>query len=214
MAESQSIKAFITYEGLPLKSGGGHHLWSKLADQVYGSILNFLKSYTDTQFAGSVSIELSEFSFKNLLKYSLKLGIPSISWTSYPKTGLKVSYRILSNKKLDWYLDFISNHDEMTLCVLWKFKFINFNSREVLPGQMEIPILDFRMHNSQIYLRLSSIKSTASVWFAFPFDELTEDNLKYLDGIQKTLPFKFSKHSWRLWKRSKNDNWTPRKILI
>lgn len=79
---------------------------------------------------------------------------------------------------------------------------------------MEIPILDFRMHNSQIYLRLSSIKSTASVWFAFPFDELTEDNLKYLDGIQKTLPFKFSKHSWRLWKRSKNDNWTPRKILI
>ena len=214
MAESQSIKAFITYEGLPLKSGGGHHLGSKLADQVYGSTLNFLKSYTDTQFARSVSIELSEFSFKNLLKYSLKLGIPSFSWTSYPKNGLEVSYRILSNKKLDWYLDFISNHDEMTLCVLWKFKFINFNSREVLPGQMEIPILDFRMHNSQIYLRLSSIKSTASVWFAFPFDELTEDNLKYLDGIQKTLPFKFSKHSWRLWKRSNNDNWTPRKILI
>jgi hypothetical protein len=214
MAELKSIKAFITYEGLPLKSGGGHNLGAKQADKVYGSMLNFLKLYADTQFDNCVSIELSEFNLKNLLKYSLKLGMPSFSWTSYPKNGLKVSYRGLPNKKLDWYLDFTSNHDEMTLCVLWKFKFIDANSREILPGQTEIPILDFRMHNSQIYLRLSSIKSTASVWFAFPFDELTEDNFKYLDGIQKTLPFKFSKHSWRLWKKSKNDNWTPGKILM
>jgi hypothetical protein len=208
------MKAFITYEGLPLKSGGGHHLGSKPANQVYGSMLNFLECYADTQFARGVSIELSEFSLKNLFKYSLKLGIPSFSWVSYPKKGLKVTYKMLSNKKLDRYLNFISNHDEMTLCVLWQFKLIDPNSRELLPGQMEIPVLDFRMHNSQIYLRSSAIKSTASVWFAFPFEELAKDNLKYLDGVQKALPFKFSKHSWRLWKRSKNDNWIPRKISV
>lgn len=208
------MKAFITYEGLPLKSGGAHHLGAKPASQVYASILNFLESYADTKFARSVYIELSEFSLKNLFKYSLKLGIPSFSWVSYPKIGLKVTYHMLSNKKLERYLDFISNHDEMTLCVLWHFKFIDPNSRELLPGQTEIPVLDFRMQNSQLYLRSSSIKSTASVWFAFPFEELAEDNLTYIDGIQKTLPFKFSKHSLRLWKRSKNDNWIPSKISV
>lgn len=75
MTELHAIKAFITYDGLPLKSGGVHHLGTKSVNQVYTSVLNFLKSYADTQIADKIYISLSEFNLKNLFKYSLKLGL-------------------------------------------------------------------------------------------------------------------------------------------
>lgn len=205
------MKAFITYDGLPLNSGGAHQL-AKPPKEVYASMLNFLQLYTDSKGADRVAVQLVDFSFRNIIKYSLRFGLPSFNWNNYLANGIKdISWNVYL-RKIDYYVDQIVQHQELGLSVYWKFNFIDLHTKKVLPGQSELPVLDVRLENSRVYLRLSATKSTASVWFAFPFDHLTDDNLKYIEGIQENLPFKFSKHSWRLWNKSKSSNWIPKKI--
>ena len=206
------MKAFITYEGLPLNSGGAHQLAAKPLTEVYASMIDFLQLYTDTKGADRVRVQLGDFSFKNIIKYSLRFGLPSFDWNNYLASGMKDIYWNVCLRKIEYYVNQIVRHQELDLSVYWRFNFIDPRTRKVLPGQSELPVLDVRLENSRVYLWLSATKSTASVWFAFPFDHLTDDNLEYIEGIQEALPFKFSKHSWRLWNKSKNDNWIPKKI--
>ncbi|ATP55627.1 hypothetical protein CPT03_03660 [Pedobacter ginsengisoli] len=206
------MKAFITYEGLPLNSGGAHQLPAKPLTEVCASMLNFLQLYTDTQGADRVRVQLVDFSFRNIIKYSLRFGFPSFDWNNYLANGIKDTYWNVYLRKIEYYVDQIVSHRELGLSVYWRFNFIDPRTRRVLPGQSELPVLDARLENSRVYLWLSATKSTASVWFAFPFDHLTDDNLKYIEGIQETLPFKFSKRFWRLWNKSDNGKWIPKKI--
>ncbi|MEZ2337265.1 hypothetical protein AB6735_16590 [Mucilaginibacter sp. RCC_168] len=206
------MEAFITYDGLPLSSGGAHHLRTKSPHQIYASTFTFLEKYTDSIYADKVYIQQLKFNLKTALKYSLKFGMPSFEWNNFLANGLKVVYWPIYSKNLDKHINHIAETDELSLHILWKFKFIDFNSKEILPGQNEIPNIDIRLSNSQIYISLSALKSTASAWFAFPFSSLTADNLLYIQGIQELLPFKFSKYSWRLWKKSKSGKWIPEKF--
>jgi hypothetical protein len=72
----------------------------------------------------------------------------------------------------------------------------------------QIPVIDFRLQNSRIYLRLQQ-RSTISIWFVFPFEELNETSRQYLAALSAALPFRPSDKHWRLWKKSKAGNWNP-----
>jgi len=200
------MKSFITYEGLPISSGGGHHLGSKSPRVIYNRVLDFVKSYTDDLGADTAHFELTKFEFGKIIKYSLKFGLPEYDWFQ------KIIRWRASNNEINRYLTDSIDRQHLRLCILWRFKFVNFVTKEVLPGQTTIPVIDFRQHNSQMYLRLSPTNSTASVWFAFPFEDLAGEHLDYINGIQNKLPFKLSKQHWRLWKLSNNHHWSPQKI--
>ena len=205
---------FITYEGLPLKSGGAHHLGRTPPAIVYTSVCSFLSQYTDTTQPKYVKIELTDFKFTKLLKHSLKFGIPSFNLDHLLANGQARFHWKSAAKNIEAAIAYCTDKHELSIAVLWKFLFIDEIERSVLPGQSELPILDERMHNSQLYLRLSAKRSTISVWFALPFDTLSARNIKYITGIQSVLPFKFSEHCWRQWTLSKNGNWIPKKIKI
>lgn len=100
----------------------------------------------------------------------------------------------------------------LVLSFEWRFLFTK--DGKVLPGQDDMPLLDDRLGNSmsRFYLRLGSKQSSASVWFVFPFEKLDEKNQSFIKTIVKDLPFKLSDKHWRLWRKSKNDNWLPSKI--
>jgi hypothetical protein len=63
---------------------------------------------------------------------------------------------------IDKALELLYDEPQAILSILWKFKFIDPVSRQVIPSQEMIPILDERVVNSQIYTRLSGAKSTIS----------------------------------------------------
>ena len=64
-----------------------------------------------------------------------------------------------------------------------------------------------------MYLRISE-KSTVSVWFAFPFEEIHQCEKEFIEDLKLNLPFKISDKHWRIWKYSKEGNWIARKIEI
>ncbi|HEY2582972.1 MAG TPA: hypothetical protein VGI43_14250 [Mucilaginibacter sp.] len=207
------MKSFISYDGLPISSGGAHHIRSKHPKLIYESLINFLDIYADVLDADA-HLELKKFKWSNIIKYSLKFGIPEFDWNNFLANGQKsVRWRVYQ-KGVDFLIENSSSHQDLRLCILWKFQFVNTITREVLPNQTKIPVIDFRQHNSQLYLRLSQDSSTVSAWFTLPFEDLTTENLNYIDGIRNILPFKLSNKSWRFWTLSKNHHWIPKKISI
>lgn len=200
------MNGFITYDGLPLKSGGAHHLGSKPTKLIYAGIDSFLNKYTNSKKPHYLIVELSTLKLSRIIKYSLKFGMPYF--------GQGRVYWHASIIDIDLLIEKIAQTDELLLSILWRFRFIDLISGQVLPGQSEMPVLDERIHNSQLYLRLSTKKSTLSTWFALPFNTLSDSSLKYIKGMQMDLPFKFSEQSWRLWKQSKDNHWIPKKLKI
>jgi hypothetical protein len=137
----EGMKAFITYEGLPLNSGGAHQLVAKPPTEVYASMLNFLQLHTDTKGADRVTVQLKDFSYRNIIKYSLKFGLPSFDWNNYLANGMKdVSWNVYL-RKIDYYVDQIVQHQELGLSVYWRFNFIDPHTKKVLPGQSELPTI-------------------------------------------------------------------------
>ncbi len=217
------MNKFISYEGLPINSGGAHSISKNSPKENYEQTLYFLSLFADTTEPKSIELTLyksqnKDYSnFKLLLKLILKFGIPNIKNDGWLKTW---NWK-LTKKNITKALDTLKLNNELpknpagpiTISFYWNFHFKNPNTNQILPNQNLIPELDFRNKNSQIYLRLSK-KSTISVWFAFPFNEIGKYESEFIKGIKDNLPFKMSDKHWRIWKKSEKGNWIPRKIEI
>ncbi|MEO5681253.1 MAG: hypothetical protein ABIQ88_01365 [Chitinophagaceae bacterium] len=219
------MKAFITYEGLPLNSGGAHSLGTKSPEKVYSDATKFIETFTTAKRPASLKVIFyasQSGAYKSLpILWELikKMGLPSFgSWNlkqnkqrffTFKLRGIKTGLSILEK-----YSGLPNNeYGPIVISVLWHFKFIDPRSRETLPGQHEIPSLDERIYNSEIYLRLSR-KSTISVWLAFPFSSLDEYALKYISDATDCLPFKPSDKHWKIWKQSAKGNWTSKTLTL
>lgn len=202
------MNTFISYQGLPLNSGGAHKISTKEGNTIYKSTLSFLDTFTSEINLEYINLTLKkpEGSVKSIYsflpKLILKFGIPK----SY-SNGITWS---LNRNKIDEALELCVD-EHLTISFLWDFKFKNPTTNEIIPHQDKIPLLDFRLKNSRIYLRISNY-STISVWFAFPFDTIEANEKEYIMALQEYLPFKFSNKHWQIWKKSKNSNWVPRKF--
>ncbi|GAB3931092.1 hypothetical protein [Mucilaginibacter myungsuensis] len=206
------MDTFITYDGLPISSGGAHHLSAQQPSDVYQTTTKFIEHYTDKDGPTEIWIEAPDWNLYNIFKYSLRFGLPGFDDSGlYVKQNRRVRWRFLS-KNIPHYINEICSDQKLTLCIVWRFRFVDVQSKQQLPGQQDFTIIDFRVHNSEAYLRLSKLKSTMSAWFALPFIDLSDPNRAYINGMQAHLPFKFSKHHWRLWKLSKNGIWKSNKL--
>ena len=221
------MDTFITYEGLPVNSGGAHSLGKKTVESIYSDTLSFLRNFTNCY--KPVELDLTFYSSQDnsyktlpiLWNLGKTFGVPSFhSWDIgtckqfYYRWKLKPKQIPKGFELLNIYKDLPPNdYGPIVLSSKWHFQFLDEHTRELLTGQDKIPIIDFRQQNSQLYLRLGQ-KSTISAWFAFPFSSIDDSAYRYLTTLIKQLPFKPSDKHWRIWRLSKNGNWTPSKIEI
>lgn len=220
------MNKFISYEGLPANSGGGHGLGRKTVIESYSDTLEFLKLYTDTVNPYEIVLTLyNDKSFNycqlkcNLMK---KFGLfpKSNSWDMGDYKQKFWTWKLKSNEIKDGLEILDKNSDlpehrfgPLTVSILWHFKFINPLTKERIQNQELIPTLDFRIHNSRALLTLKK-KSTLSVWFAFPFDNHDEEFKTYIKKFLEHLPFKPSDKNWSLWTKSDKGKWNPKKIEV
>ena len=216
---------FISYEGLPISSGGAHKLVTKDHREILHSVNSFLNKFSNTTQPDSLTLTFynsrhKEYSsFKNIffIVRQLGLGFTLRSWDLKDYVQKFWTWKI-NNSQLDKGLKIIhdlidlpdNDYGPVDLGIVWKFKFVDLTSRQILPDQDKIPEIDSRLHNSHIYLRISK-KSTISVWFTLPFDNF-ESHKDYIGKMENELPFKFSDKQWHQWTLSKNGNWIKRKI--
>ena len=205
------MKTFISYEGLPINSGGAHSISSIPPIEVYNSLISFLKACTNfpsptVEFLFNASE--AKGSGMKLWELTKQFGLPTWNFNSFLSSKQHVWSWTVKSSKVETAFDYLTKIDTLTLTFKWKFKFINPETKEIIEGQDAIPAIDERLHNSQIYFRASE-RSTVSVWFTFPFSSLPEA-FNYFDPFQKLLPFTLSGKHWRIWSLSQNGKWIPR----
>jgi len=217
------MNRFISYEGLPINSGGAHTMSRKSPKVNYEQTLNFLSLFANKTQPKSIELTLYESekreysALKLLPRLILKFGIPKTRNDGWLRTWTWN----LTGKNIESGFETLELNNELpkntagpiSLNFHWNFHFKDPNTNQVLPNQEFIPELDFRIKNSRIYLKLSK-KSTISVWFALPFEKVEKYESEFIKGLKSNLPFKTSDKHWRIWKKSLKGNWTPRKIEI
>ena len=207
------MNKFITYNGLPIKSGGAHSISNKSPEEIYHKTNKFLNLFTDNKHPKYVKLYLAKTDFILFPKLCWFFGIPKLS----SNNKLNTWYWSLNQKKIEKGLKLLelntNSKNILTLSLYWNFKFKDFKTGNILPNQKRIPTIDSRNENSKIYLRISK-KSTISVWFAFPFEEIKEYEKEYINNLKDNLPFKVSNKHWRTWNKSEKGNWIPRKLEL
>ncbi|MEO1032131.1 MAG: hypothetical protein AAFX55_12035 [Bacteroidota bacterium] len=217
------MSRFISYEGLPIHSGGAHSIGKKSPKASYTQTLDFLNVFADNTQAESIELTLYESekkeysALKLLTKLTMKFGIPKTRNDSWLRTW---TWR-LTEKDIEKELKILDLNNELpanpagpiVFNFCWNFHFKDPYTNRVLPNQELIPELDSRIKNSQIYLRLSK-KSTISVWFALPFEKMGTYESEFIKALTSHLPFKTSDKHWRIWNKSDKGHWTPRKLEI
>lgn len=203
------MNTFISYDGLPISSGGAHSIGSLSPKEVYGSLVTFLNACT-TNPAPEVELlfnpSVTTGSMRMVWQLTKMFGCPKWNMNHVQQEWVWT----VKNKKVDAALEALKLSDALGLTFLWKFKFIHPDTKMVLDGQEAIPVLDERLYNSQIYFRTLQ-KSTVSAWFTLPFHSFSEA-ANYFAPFTALLPFTPSPKHWRIWKCSKNGNWKPRRI--
>ncbi len=220
------LKSFITYDGLPIKSGGAHSLGKITVNGAYNSTVAFLDKHTDCSCPNEVELTIYQspdgtYNVNQLKKKARK------RFGLFPKKGMgylndkKINYWQWSIKisRIDSVLDFVNENNieaeqglgPIEVSFLWIFKFKSMVTGRIYSDQEKIPQLDIRRKNSQIYLKLSNQK-TMSAWFAFPFSDFIPELEHLITDLQVDLPFQFSNSSWKRWVLSKNNNWISRKV--
>jgi hypothetical protein len=207
------MDTFITYDRF--RSNTNVHEISAIHPSVlYHSLKTFIDTFTDAKRFESAHLLLPSHGTLKSLSLMKTFGLPKIDL--YNSVGIEMSkiYYSVQFHNIDKALALLYDEPQAILSILWKFKFIDPVSRQIIPSQEKIPILDERVANSQIYTRLSKTKSTISPWFALPFAEMNDLNRLYIEQIKSSLPFKLSDKSWRKWHLSKNGNWIPRMLNV
>jgi len=206
------MNAFILYDGLPIKSGGAHHLSKQSATAVYESVKTFLTLYADNDRPTEVHVVMRAFQVSSFFRNCLRFGFPTFNWLNYWAVKEDLVHWKLFTKNLTEKIKVVLEDENLVIGMSWQFKFVDPITGETLKGQDNFPVIDERRPKTGMYLRLSNKKNTMSVWFAFPFEELSPGNINYIKGLQDHLPFKFSVSNWRIYSYSKNGNWFSRKI--
>jgi hypothetical protein len=209
-------RKFISYEGFPIRSGGAHSLSHISGLQAYLLFDQFAETFADDpepyctiEFNASGPKNTGDISFWFLIK---NFGLPKWSLTNYLSTRESLWTFYVSKSGVEKVANLHSEFENVTLTLKWKFSFVDPDTRIVLPGQDYIPVVDDRLHNSQIYLRIGK-KKTVSLWFTLPFGELDHEAISYIKQIKDKLPVRMSENQWRIWMQT-NKGLTGRKLDI
>lgn len=225
------IKSIITYDGLPVSSGGAHTLKSRNPSVALGQVMRFLGSCVAAQEPTQCSIELvsgagisKDFSDRLLNQLNHEHGSHSTRGLG-PNTGHRWQIPLEAAEAVAKMISDISplpvhphGLQPIALEVQQKFCFVSQHDSSVLPHQgMEnyanfAPGYGLELGISQLYARISE-KSHVSVFLCFPFTETSAAFFEYRSFIQENLPFKMSDAHWKMWSLTKRgNNYVGRKL--
>jgi hypothetical protein len=103
------------------------------------------------------------------------------------------------------------------LKLIWKFRFRDPDTRELLPGQDALPRLDNfpggRGDSSCVVLNLGD-PSSVWLWFLLPFAEPDAAFLAYVGRLQAALPAQLSSRGWRRWALARSGEWRAKRLSV
>lgn len=228
---TQQVTSVVTYDGLPVSSGGGHALRTRDPRHAYEQVTTFLSSCTresaPPRFTFSVvsgpSIPAS-FSQAVAEEMSTKFGKPQIQGLGDDR-GLNWAVDATECQSLLSYicsLGALPKHPHglqvASLSMLSSFVLVD-RSGSPLPCQSPVcfghyqPSFGRYLGASHSYARFSG-RSTLSMFLNFPFDS-GSDLDSAVHFVQEHLPFKMSKSAWKRWSLTRRgDSYVGRKILM
>ncbi len=221
----------ITYDGLPVSSGGAHTLKTKDPLLALRQINEFIESCTIASAPIESSVEVvsglgvpdsffkplhEEFTDRYGTEVFQGLGNNTgHSWAIPLGDVQSVVQRLASQRPLP-----LHPFGLQPACVRLglKFRFRSIDGTSELPGQGADNYLRFVpgrgqvLGESEIYARVSE-KTTASVFLNFPFEGATTEFLHFRAFVQDHLPFRMSNLHWKRWTLTKKgDNYLGRKF--
>lgn len=223
-------QSVITYDGLPVSSGGAHKLRTKGLVDAWTQTESFLEQCTDYQFPYEIIIELLEggglpsdfvlplkqrFSARFASVRSRRLG-PDVVGYQWSVAYDNLPGLVEELESLQPYPEFFLS--PLSLNITCKFRFTDPRTGEALPFQDPADYgnhsVGFRwlLGESMAYARLST-NSTLSVLLSLPFEKADSEFASYVQFLGKNAPFKFSEKHWKIWTiNKKGTGYVERKI--
>ena len=218
-------QSIITYEGLPISSGGGHTLKSRDPRRALEQVLHFLATCTEGMDAIQCSVELMcgcafPAAFTDPIQADLtrhygafterKVGMDDrLRRWRVPADDLTALAAMIAD--LTPLPPHAYGWQPISLEINQTFFLIDEANHQPLPNQGVVacayfsPGNGFMLGTSRLYARLTE-KSTASVTLSFPFPEPDARFFQYREFIQRHIPFKMSNKHWKRWNLTKKGN--------
>jgi hypothetical protein len=215
-------QSIITYDGLPISSGGAHTLRTKSPLVTLEQVRAFIASCTNAELPKEIFVEVvsgdgipGEFSAPLIEQLATELGVPKRR-TLGANTGHTWS---LAVQQVDAHVALIEHAKPLpvhpyklqpiAVTVLFDFHLLAPQSRIVLPNQGAINYGNYSPSHAQLlgeshlYARISE-SSTVSLFLNFPFEEASGSLQQSVAFVQEHLPFSLSASHWKQWRLSKN----------
>lgn len=208
-------RGVITYDGLPISSGGAHKLRSGGFVAPWAQIEHFLRACTDFERPEEIVIELIEgggassalvaplkerFSERFSALRSRRIGTAmGHQWLAGP-AGLAV---LLQELETIHPLPDIAAAS-LTVNVTAAFRFVDPHARAVLlfqsPSDYLMQTVGDRafLGSSRAFARLAA-HPTVSVFFSLPFPEMSAEFRAYVEFLRDHAPFRLSDRHWKIW---------------
>jgi hypothetical protein len=216
--------SIITYDGLPISSGGAHSLRTRNPLAALAQVRNFIASCTDCLHPPKVSVEVitggsvpAESSVPLVEKLTAELGTPG-RLRSCGAGNIAHCWPIAA-PQIDAYVTLIAQLSPLpvlpyrlqpiTVAAVFNFHLLDSRSRAVLPWQGAAcygnfsPVPGQLLGESQLYARISG-RSTVSLFLSFPFADVSEGFLATAGFVRAHLPFPLSPNHWKRWRLTKN----------
>ena len=216
--------SIITYDGLPLSSGGAHALRGRSPLAALAQVRHFISSCTDCVQPQKASVEVitganvpAEFSVPLMERLTADLRAPR-HHGSYG-SGNTAHFWPVAAAQIDALVELIEQASPLpvmpyrlqpiTVGAVFKFHLLDAHSGAVLPWQGGAFYGNFSavpgqlLGESHLYARISG-RSTVSLFLSFPFEDVSEELLTTAGFVRAHLPFALSPNHWKRWRLTKN----------
>jgi hypothetical protein len=212
----------ITYDGLPISSGGAHGLRTRSPKVALEQVRDFLRMCTDNSSPSDVFVEVivsrsfqKEFTVPLAERLTAHLGTPI--WRHAGAEDIAHRWTLTAHQ-IDEHVELIAQAcplprhpfkiQPFVVAALFKFRLVSQETNVALPCQDVAYYGNFSprpgqlMGESQLYARISE-RSTVSLFLNFPFQERSESFLAAAAYVQANLPFLLSPNHWKQWRSTK-----------
>jgi hypothetical protein len=226
--------SIITYDGLPVSSGGAHRLRTSKPKLALQQARDFLSACTDTTIPNVAFIEVvrgrsfdDEFSLPLIQQLTRNLGGAS---RRHAGTGNIAHRWNLKADQIDEYVDVMNaalplpvdpfGLQPFVVAAQINFRVLDPLTRVALPGQESELYGNYSadpghlLGTSQLYARISG-RSSFSLFVSFPFEQQSAAFLSTATYVQEHLPFPLSQKHWKQWRLSKNGtSYVGRRVIV
>jgi hypothetical protein len=220
-------KGLISYDGLPISSGGGHGLGRLHPAEAWDAVRRFLQTCTTAKVPERISIDIHDFHDEDAAQSARLLAAAVARFylssrehrrQDYSGKGSTRSWDLpptLGDQALEWLSaeslspGWLGGPAHVNLDFQFRLK---STAGEELPFQASGDYLDYVYSGYGIVFGESvarlrfSARSTLSLVLFLPFEAPDEYLANYAAFLQANLPIKLSRHHWKHWTLTKKGN--------